>query len=77
MTYWLVIFQTPPLIETPAPLKYKLTRARYDAVCSMDSVTIECDKGNFEVVSKKMFSIEEYNAAFIVCSAKKHTCSVP
>ena len=71
MTYWLVIFQTPPLSDNPGALKYKITRARYEKICSMESVTIECDKGSFEILGKRIFPIEEENAAFIVCDAKK------
>ena len=71
MTYWLVIFQTPPLLDNPGALKYKITRARYEKICSMENVTIECGKGLFEILDKRIFPIEEENAAFIVCDAKK------
>ena len=72
MTYWIIMFVQPVPVPNPGPLKYKLTRARYEAICTMDAPVVDCDKGNFSLISKRVFSIEEDNAAYIVADVIKN-----
>ena len=72
MTYWLVMFQQPATVPPTGALKYKLTRARYETICSIENPNVDCDKGNFTLISKRVFAIEEDNAAYIVADVVKN-----
>lgn len=72
MTYWLVIFQVPVPAQNLGALKYKITRVRYENICELEGLVIDCDKGTFELSNKRIFAIEADNAAFIVVDGKKY-----
>ena len=71
MTYWLVMFEQPTRIENNGAMKYKISRTRYESLCEMEGAVIDCDKGMFEILNKRIFPIENDNAAFFVCDVKK------
>jgi hypothetical protein len=70
MTYYLVLFSVPPVADKGA-IKLKITRRMYLEICDTDGPVIDSGKGTFEILTKRIFAIEEDNAAFIICDAKK------
>jgi hypothetical protein len=64
------MFVVPP-IPNEGVLKYKISRVRYENLCEMENAVIDCDKGMFQVLTKRIFPIEPDNAAFIVADVLK------
>lgn len=71
MTYWLVIFQIPVPVPNMGAMKNKITRAKYEGICTIDDVVVEIGGQNYQLTNKKLFSLESDQCAFIVCDAKK------
>lgn len=72
MTYWLVIFPQPETLNE-APIKLMLTRAKYEFLCQLEGASVETGKReNFTLLNKRIFAVEQENAAFIVCDAKRN-----
>jgi hypothetical protein len=74
MTYYLVMFQIPTPVPNPGPIKRAITRARYERLCELEDANIDCTEGNFSTITgtKRIFSIEADNSAFIVVDVKKN-----
>lgn len=71
MTYWLIIFEIPTPKESMGAMKYKISRARYEGICELHEPTIDCDSGMFQLLTKRIFSIEGENLAFIISDGKR------
>lgn len=72
MTYYLVMFVQPKPSPDPGVLKYRITRNRYEQLCELENATVDCGKGNFTVISKRIFPLEIENVAVICVDVLKN-----
>ena len=72
MTYWLVLFIQPKPVPDQGPIKLQLSRGQYERLTTEEGAGVDCGKGNFSIISKRIFSIEADNSAFIVADAIKN-----
>lgn len=71
MTYWLILCVVPKTDNNSGAIKIKVSRRMYEEIIGLELPVIDCDEGLFQITSKKMFSIEADNSAFIVCECLK------
>jgi hypothetical protein len=73
-TYLIIMFQVDPVPPgAPGPIRAKVSREHWEAASANDSATI-IHKGAEYVIapgSKRQFSIEEHQSAYIVCDVVK------
>lgn len=72
MTYYLVLFPVEAEPKNPiTPVKLKVDRATYELVCTDEKPKISCSQGEFLVLKKYPFSMEQENAAYCVAEVGK------
>ena len=71
MTYWLIMFEIPTPKENLGPVKERIRREMYEQLCEIELPEVESSRGLFVFLTKRVFSMETENVAFIVADVKK------
>lgn len=72
ITYWLILYE--PYKDkhfAPSPIKIKTTRANYEIASRMERATVNCEKGKFLIVEKKIFTLELEQMCFLIADVER------